>query len=644
MEWVTVEPETGLAWGSEQEGNWQTYSTKNSSTQAQCLCAAARLKDNRVCIRVKVLTQASYGWARNQSISICATATVNGETVTSDTATVVCGAFGSPAVRGTWYCILSALPTGATVTAGGGRSGWAASTVTLTVPETLIEFSISLPEMRMGTDAVISVTRDSSWLISLSWAFGTKSGVLASSADIDSITWSIPDMAGECNDAASGTVTVTGTAYSGSTLAGSATATAALSVPSATVPSIGDVVIGSGCAITLPGKSANFTHELAYIFPVGGTQESIGTYTTGAAWTAPYSMASLIPSAVSGKGQLVCTTCNGTAVVGTVTVPFTATVPLNDETRPTVSMVLSPVTDVLTSLYIATKSQVKAAFTASSKYSTIASYSLTVGGQTASGNPATTGTVTVSGELTVTGTVTDARGFSASVTDTINVYAYDSPRAIPYTGQTGIICTRADATGKEDDSGENLLIKAGRKYSSIGGNNACSMRYRIKASTSDTFGSWVTILTETATSDLVSYLGGNIQTTASYDVELSCVDKLGEAVIRFTVPTSGATLHLREGGKGAAFGKYAEEDNLLDVAWDLRVLGSVLPTDSFTGDLNTLIDKTGYYVVTGCTNAPADGFLVVLSQGGFVFQVLLAQNGGIHTRAYTGTFTSWKEL
>lgn len=644
MEWVTVEPETGLAWGSEQEGSWQTYSTKNSSTQAQCLCAAARLKDNRVCIRVKVLTQASYGWARNQSISICATATVNGETVTSDTVTVVCGAFGSPAVRGTWYCILSALPTGTTLTAGGGRSGWAASTVTLTVPETLIEFAISLPEMRMGTDAVISVTRDSSWLISLSWAFGTKSGVLASSADIDSITWSIPDMAGECSDAASGTVTISGTAYSGSTLAGSATATGTLSVPSATVPSIGEVLIGSSNTISLPRKSSNFTHKLSYKFPVGGAETSIGTYTTDAAWTAPYSMASLIPSAVSGKGQLVCTTYNGTAVVGTISVTFTATVPLNDETRPTVSMVLSPVTDVLTSLYIATKSQVKAAFTAGSKYSTIASYSLTAGGQTASGNPATTGTVTVSGELTVTGTVTDARGFSASVTDTINVYAYDSPRAIPYTGQTDIICARADATGKEDDSGENLLIKAGRKYSSIGGNNACSMRYRIKASTSDTFGSWVTILTETATSDLVSYLGSNIQTTASYDVELSCVDKLGETVLRFTVPTSGATLHLKEGGKGAAFGKYAEEDNLLDVAWDLRVLGSVLPTDSFTGDLNTLIDKTGYYVVTGCTNAPADGFLVVLSQGGVVFQVLLAQNGGIHTRAYTGTFTSWKEL
>ena len=630
MAWTTVEPTVG-SWEQTQTTYWEQNYFNIKTTQS-----IGRMSGQGYAVKMAIVVTYTYPSKFANAIPLYLSCAGNSTTSyslnTKNTTLTV------------YYTDEAAAGTAIETIAGWTDSSGSRKTLSFTAPALLIQFAISLPTMKMGTDAVISVTRDSSWLISLSWTFGTKSGVLASSADIDSITWSIPDMASECDNAASGTVTVTGTAYSGSTLAGSATATGTLSVPSATVPSIGEVLIGSGNTISLPRKSSNFTHRLSYKFPVGGTETSIGTFTTDAAWTAPYSMASLIPSAMSGKGQLVCTTCNGTAVVGTISVTFTATVPLNDETRPTVSMVLSPVTDVLTSLYIATKSQVKAAFTASSKYSTIASYSLTVGGQTASGNPATTGTVTVSGELTVTGTVTDARGFSASVTDIINVYAYDSPRAIPYTGQTDIICTRADATGKEDDSGENLLIKAGRKYSSIGGNNACSMRYRIKASTSDTFGSWVTILTETAASDLVSYLGGNIQTTASYDVELSCVDKLGETVIRFTVPTSGATLHLREGGKGAAFGKYAEEDNLLDVAWDLRVLGSVLPTDSFTGDLNTLIDKTGYYVVTGCTNAPADGFLVVLSQGGFVFQVLLAQNGGIHTRAYTGTFTSWKEL
>ena len=33
--------------------------------------------------------------------------------------------------------------------------------------------------------------------------------------------------------------------------------------------------------------------------------------------------------------------------------------------------------------------------------------------------------------------------------------------------------------------------------------------------------------------------------------------------------------HIRDGGQGAGFGKYAEEDNLLDVAWNVRSRGCI---------------------------------------------------------------------
>ena len=529
-----------------------------------------------------------------------------------------------------------------------GKNAYTTASQTYTATAPVTKLGLTLPEMRMGETATILIERASTWLITMTWAFGSQMGTIVADANVDSIEFTPPDLASECNDALSGTIAITAVAYSGTTNVGAVTESTTLSVPEGTTPTIGDVVIGSNAAIHLSGKSSNFTHTLKYSFPSGGSTSTIATGVTGDyTWAAPYSMAAAIPSATSGEGTLYCETYNGTALAGTTTVTFTATVPLDDNTRPTLTMVLSPASSLSSpfdSLFVEKKSKVKAAFTASSAYSSIVSYSLSVAGMSASGNPATTDILTINGTFTATGTVKDARGFTATVTQSITVYSYDNPRPIPYTGQTEVICNRCLSDGTPDDGGTCILIKAGKQYSDVGGNNHGILRYRIKTTTSDTFGAWITVLPKDTDGE-TSFVGsvGALDKTASYDVEISVIDDLsGETVLKVVIPTDGVTFHMRPGGKAAAFGKYAEEDNLLDVAWDFRVNGSILPTAEYTGDINELISATGYYVCTGCANAPADGFLLVYAAGGFAFQVLLGQNGSINTRAYaSGAFTGW---
>ena len=70
-------------------------------------------------------------------------------------------------------------------------------------------------------------------------------------------------------------------------------------------------------------------------------------------------------------------------------------------------------------------------------------------------------------------------------------------------------------------------------------------------------------------------MGGGLDSHTAYEVELSAVDTVGmERTICYTSSTAAVALHLRTGGIGAAFGKYAETD-ALECAWDASFSGDV---------------------------------------------------------------------
>jgi hypothetical protein len=289
-------------------------------------------------------------------------------------------------------------------------------------------------------------------------------------------------------------------------------------------------------------------------------------------------------------------------------------IPEISSTQPSVVMALSPVSSLsstFSGLYIQGKTKVQASFTGTSaKYKAkISSYAMAVSGLATYGSPYQSDLLSKSGTITVKGTAKDSRGFSSSNSQSITVIAYSKPSVIPYTGEKAIICQRCTSDGTLNPSGTYLRIKVGRKYSKVTADgtqkNFCLLRYRYKTESATSFSSWATLLAKTATSNGVDVTLSNIVSslTTSYVVQIGVTDDIGETPtpLEFTIPTAQVTFHLKKGGKGASFGKYAETDNCLEIAedWDIKIYGdrwkSLGLSSSVTEGSNTGRNGSGCY-------------------------------------------------
>lgn len=366
-------------------------------------------------------------------------------------------------------------------------------------------------------------------------------------------------------------------------------------IPRASSVAVGGAVnAGSLLTITVSKAVSSFTHTLRYT--LGSDSGTIATgVDTVYSWPVPMDLLRQFPTAISGEGTIYCDTYSGTSLIGTSSCKFTVLAPNDDSTKPTATMMLSPsgtVPAVFDGLYIRGKTAVKADFAATSDYSTIASYALNVEGKTAAGDPATSDVLSTSGTVSVTGVVADARGYERVLTEEITVHPYDNPGVAPIEGLAAVICGRALSTGEESPSGTYLKIVARKKYSSVAGKNKSIMRYRLKASSAEAFGDWVTILPESSSDDFNGVVSGvSLPATTSYDIEIGVTDAMGGThTISFHIPTDEVSFNIRPGGRGAAFFGYAEKDGELSLKWR-RISEVGTPTED--GDavpLGSLLD------------------------------------------------------
>lgn len=257
---------------------------------------------------------------------------------------------------------------------------------------------------------------------------------------------------------------------------------------------------------------------------------------------------------------------------------ITLSIPKTDETQPTATMSLTPVSILdapFDAFYIKGKAKINAILSeGKGKYgASIVSYKITIGGKTEN-SPYTSDYLINSGDVSVTGTVTDSRGISRTYTSKITVLDYAAPRILPVSGEDEVISARCDELGNLTANGTYLRIKAKRDYSKliVSGeqNNFCKIQYRYRAD-GGTFNSWTTILEDNASSDEVDTKAilGSLDVTKSYFVQVRAVDSVGEAMSTSnTISTEKVYWH-RAGSKGSfGFGKYAEEADTFDVAED----------------------------------------------------------------------------
>lgn len=333
-------------------------------------------------------------------------------------------------------------------------------------------------------------------------------------------------------------------------------------IPRASSVSASSVTMGSATTISISRASSSFTHTLTYKF--GNTSGTIATKTssTSVSWTPPVSLASQIPSAVSGTCTITCTTYNGSTSIGSKTCTLTLTVP--SSVKPTISSLSAVRVDgtVPSSWGIYVQSKSKATLTingATGSYgSTISSYSISGGGFSSTSSSFTTGYLSSSGTITFTAKVTDSRGrVSDAKTVSISVVAYSAPSFKSYQSQ------RATSDGTVSDDGTYVRGLVSYSYSSCSSNNTITRATYYKKSSAT---SWTNANKSFSSETAFTFGSGAISTESSYDIKYTLTDAFITITIQDTISTASVLMDFKAGGKGIAIGKVAENDDTFEIA------------------------------------------------------------------------------
>ena len=360
-------------------------------------------------------------------------------------------------------------------------------------------------------------------------------------------------------------------------------------IPRATTPTVSATSVNMGSAITIsmPRASSSFDHTLTYKF--GSATGTIGSdLGTSTSWTVPLSLASQIPSGTSGTCTITCKTYNGSTLIGTKTVSFTAKVP--SSVVPTISSLT--IAEAVSGLsakfgaYIQNKSQAKVTIAAAGSYSsTISSYKTTVSGKSYSGSTFTSGVLATSGTVTIETTVTDSRGRTAKKSSTITVLAYTAPKITKFTA------FRSNAQGVQNYESTSVNCGYAWTISALGNKNDNSYVFEYKAKGAS---AWTALASGNSYSINTSRIFANIAPIdSSYDLRLTVKDYFGSAVAVAEIPTAFTLLDFNASGKGLAFGKVSETDNQMEIDMQMNIY-----KDMFMGGVKRSDDEKNMYFQT----------------------------------------------
>ena len=329
-------------------------------------------------------------------------------------------------------------------------------------------------------------------------------------------------------------------------------------IPRATTPTVSASSVNMGASITInmPRASSSFDHTLTYKF--GSATGTIGAdLGTSKAWTVPLSLASQIPSGTSGTCTITCKTYNGSTLIGTKTVSFTAKVP--SSVAPTIGSVAVADTNTAYATQFGSlvqgKSKAKFTITAAGAYgSTITAYKTVIEGKTYTGASPTTAVLTGSGNVTATITVTDSRGRTATADKTFNRIPYTAPKI------TAFEAHRTDAAGAVNYEGSNASITAAFTISSANEKNTHSYKIEYKAQSATT---WTTLTSGTGyTYSKTIITGASYDPNNAYDIRLTVTDYFGSVTKMVELPTAFTLMDFNASGRGIAFGKVSEKEGV----------------------------------------------------------------------------------
>lgn len=306
--------------------------------------------------------------------------------------------------------------------------------------------------------------------------------------------------------------------------------------------------LNSGVSVTIDRKSSSFTHKVEYKFVNSGWTTVSSNAATSCSFTPPLSLASQIPSAVSGALTVRVTTYNGSTQIGSsvtnsinLSVPSTVVPSLSDLSATRID------NDVPSSwgIYVKGISQVKiTASGASGSYgSTISGYSISGPGLYTNSSSGTSGQLSSTGTQTYTCTVTDSRGRAASKSVSITVVDYLYP-------SISMSVERCKSDGTKDTSGTYLRVVINYEIASVSGKNSiASKSCSCNGVSNNEFASGTAFV-----------LAANCSIGSHYAVNASIRDALGRtASASAEVSTAYRVLNVNKNKNGVAIGKFSEK-------------------------------------------------------------------------------------
>jgi len=335
--------------------------------------------------------------------------------------------------------------------------------------------------------------------------------------------------------------------------------------------------LGSPVAISINRNNSSFTHELWYSF-AGHTGLIASGVETGYTWNpsvevfAPY-----IPDTVSAVCTVTCVTMHGVNQIGSaVSAEVMLSLPGEYVPMPEEGWIVSVTAENAgtaaenISGFVQGYSRVKVifdgtkirnAYGAATADLEIESMGTTFAAQ---GTTAVTVPVTAAGEIPVRCICRDSRGRTAAETVTVSVMEYVRPSL------SGVRLVRSDGNGVADENGMWILAQAETAFSSLGGQNICSLAGYWKTGSGEYDGG-----TEME-SGVPVLLGGTLSAEVTYTARITAADSLGNSVsTEAVIPTAQCAFHIRDGGRGAAFFGYSQRDGEVTVNGDVRFTGGL---------------------------------------------------------------------
>ncbi len=395
------------------------------------------------------------------------------------------------------------------------------------------------------------------------------------------------DADGTLSLSVNGSFTMGGTSLDGGSVSGSFQCT---DIPRASALTLSKTSVNPEDTVgaTVKAASPSFNHKIKWSLGNSAVTHSLSAGVTSDAFTVPVSWVNEITKAKSGTITVALTTYKGTKKIGSKSYSLKLVIPSESAYLPEFSLVTERIDNSVPrdfGEYVKGKSQIKLSIeNLKLKYgATVSSYTAKVDTSSKASLPATFDLVKA-GKITVSVTVKDSRGFSVKKSSTISVCDYSAPSI------TINSLSRCDENGNKITSGTNILADFSSAFSSVNGKNIPKITYKYKKADSSTFSGEIELTDSPCILPDGAFLNSN-----SYTLAFKITDSIttDNEFYERIVPSSAIPFNIRNGGRGASFGCYAENDNELSVAWDLNVKGNLLYENVLVENSSLVKEKRG---------------------------------------------------